>query len=157
MSRQEESDRFHTRKSPRLKQYDYTARNYYFITLCTWNKLCRFGSCEQLSPLGVTAGQLLQEIPAHFPGVILDKFVIMPNHIHAIVYLDGTVNLSTVVGQYKAAVSRQLRMDKPNEKLWQISFHDHVIRDQTDYQRIWAYIDTNPARWMDDCFYIVQE
>ena len=153
MSIQEDADRFHNRKNPRLTQYDYSTPNYYFITICSWDKTCIFGSCSQLNSLGTIAQQLMQEIPVHFPNVKVDKFVIMPNHIHAILILDGQTNLSTVIGQYKAAVTKQYRAFRPDQKIWQTSFHDHVIRNQEDYERIWAYIDTNPVRWMDDCFY----
>ena len=152
-----DNDRFPVRKNPRMKQYDYTSHNYYFATICTRDKLCLFGSPAKLSPMGKIAADCLRNIPAHFPGVIIDKWVVMPNHIHAIVILPGTTtNLSNVIGQYKAAVTKESRAFYPNVQIWQTSFHDHVVRDQADYERIWTYIDTNPARWMDDCFYIPQ-
>ena len=88
----------------------------------------------------------------------MEKWVVMPNHVHAIVVLPGSnTTLSTVIGQYKSAVTRNIRGSCPNTDIWQSSFHDHVIRTQEDYERIWAYIDTNPARWMDDCFYTPEQ
>ena len=96
-----DNDRFPVRKNPRMKQYDYTSHNYYFTTICTRDKLCLFGSPAKLSPMGEIAADCLRNIPAHFPGVMIDKWVVMPNHIHAIVILPGsTVNLSNVIGQY---------------------------------------------------------
>ena len=154
MSNNLDADRFPSRKNPRLKQYDYTAHNYYFVTICTWNKSCIFGSCQKLNASGIIAQQKMDEIIVHFPDIKVDKFVVMPNHVHAIFVLNGNVNLSTVVGQYKSAVTKQIHTIVPSIQVWQASFHDHVIRNQADYERIWVYIDTNPSRWMDDCFYI---
>ena len=117
-------------------------------------KRCFFGDPQTLNDAGRVAQQMLEEIPIHFQGVRVDKFVVMPNHIHAILILeDGKTNLSDVVGQYKSAVTRNLRKAGWDQPIWQSSFHDHVIRDQMDYERIWTYIDANPVRWIDDCFY----
>ena len=78
----------------------------------------------------------------------------MPNHIHAIIAVNqaGT-ELPLVVGQYKAFVTKQIHLINPAIKVWQTSFHDHVIRNQADYLRIWQYIDTNPLKWEEDCFF----
>jgi REP element-mobilizing transposase RayT len=151
------ADRFPVRKNPRLKHYDYTASNYYFITICTFEKNCLFGRPAELSPMGKAAAACMQDIPAHFPGVMIDKWVVMPNHVHAIVILPGgSATLPNVIGQYKAAVTRAIRGHCPHVRIWQTSFHDHIIRNQADYERIWTYIEGNPARWMDDCFYTPQ-
>ena len=153
MSKYEDADRFHNRKHPRLKQYDYATPNYYFVTICTWEKSCIFGMPERANSLGCIAERAIENIPVHFQGVSVDKYVIMPNHIHAILVLEGETNLATVIGQYKSAVTKEIHVWNPHMKVWQTSFHDHIIRNQEDYARIWAYIDTNPARWMEDCFY----
>ena len=146
--------RFHSRKSPRLQGYDYASRNYYFITICTHRKQCIFGKPGNLNASGKTAEQLFLDISSHFPGVQIDKHVVMPNHIHGIIVLSGDgISLSTVLGQYKAAVTRKLRHHHPGGKIWQASFHDHIIRNEKGYQQIWNYIDTNPAKWQTDCFY----
>ena len=149
----EDDDRFPVRKNPRLQQFDYTSPNYYFVTVCTRNKECLFGQPNAQNRAGDIARQKMVEIPSHFPNVTVDKFVVMPNHIHIILILRGDTNLSAVVGQYKAAVTRAVRVLDSGAQIWQTSFHDHVIRNQKDYERIWAYIETNPARWLDDCFY----
>ena len=130
-------DRFPDRKNPRLKAFDYTSQNYYFVTICAWDKRCLFGSPSALSRQGKIAAECLCEISAHFPEIAVDKWVIMPNHIHAIVILPGNgIALSAVIGQYKAAVAKRIRELYPNVRVWQRSFHDHVIRNQTDYARI---------------------
>ena len=147
-------ERFPQRKNTRLEHYDYAQQNFYFVTICTANKQCIFGRPSQLSPMGQTAYTALQEIPQHFPDVVIDKFVVMPNHVHGIIHiLKAGTNLSTVIGAYKAHVTKTIRAFTPGISVWQSSFHDHVIREQTDYLRIWEYIDTNPAKWEADCFY----
>ena len=151
-------DRFPIRKHPRLKDYDYTEQNYYFVTICTHNKRCLFGKPAELSALGKLAEKHLQEISVHFPGVVVDKYVVMPNHIHGILIFPGeNANLSAVVGNYKAAVTRSARKECADRIIWQRSFHDHIIRNQADYERIWQYIEGNPSRWEDDCFYVQQD
>lgn len=149
-----EDVRYPKRKNPRMKHYDYSTPGYYFVTFCTHDKMCLFGNAQQLNSLGQKAKESLEEIPVHFPGVVIDKYVVMPNHIHAIIILTGhNIHLSTVIGSYKSFVAKQVRKSFPGLKVWQASFHDHVIRDQKGYEHIWMYIDTNPQQWENDCFY----
>ena len=147
-------ERFTKRKSPRLKHFDYSLPYWYFITVCTSEKACIFGAPATPSAFGVIARDAFYEIPKHFPRVTVDKFVVMPNHIHAIIAVNqaGT-ELPLVVGQYKAFVTKQIHLIDPAIKVWQTSFYDHVIRNQADYLRIWQYIDTNPLKWEEDCFF----
>ena len=94
-------------------------------------------------------------IPNHFDGVNIDKYVIMPNHIHAIFIIgcDGETErsrpfptLSTVVGLYKSGVSKRVHETKPDIIIWQKSFYDRIIRDEQSYLEIWQYIDENPLK-----------
>ena len=148
-------DRFHRRKHPRMRHYDYAQPGYYFVTICTKDNKCLFGEPGQLNRLGKLAQQGLAEIEQHTQGVLMDKCVVMPNHIHAIIILsENATELPTVIGQYKSAVTRNIRKISSVTEVWQTSFHDHVIRSEEAYRRIWAYIDTNPVRWKDDCFYV---
>lgn len=149
-----ELDRFHNRKSPRLKHYDYAQPNLYFVTICTHQKQCIFGDPANLSAFGLIAKQALGSIQIHFPDTLIQKYIVMPNHVHAIIQIKkaGT-DLSVVIGQYKSFVTRQIRKSHPQLMVWQASFHDHVIRGEQDYLRIWQYIDSNPAQWQEDCFY----
>ena len=154
MERNRSPNIFPNRKSPRLKAFDYSSPNYYFITICTRERQCLFGEPSKLSPYGAIAADCLKQIEDHFPAVHLDKWVVMPNHVHAIIILwEHSVDLSTVVGLYKSTVTRKLRTLQPDLQVWQASFHDRIIRNQEDYERIWMYIDTNPVRWADDCFF----
>ncbi len=153
---------FPQRKRTRLEGYDYSSPRYYFVTICSFEKKHVFGPCGNASKYGEIAARHISNISSHFEGVRVDKYVVMPNHIHMIVVIgcDDTERsrpfptLSTIVGQYKSGVSREVHTIAPRLKVWQKSFHDHVIRNHNDYMMIWQYIDTNPATWEKDCFYI---
>ena len=149
-----------TRKATRIPGFDYSSENYYFVTICTHEKKCIFGVAGKLNALGRIAERDLRELDIHYHGVHIDKMVVMPNHIHAIIVIgcqnkDMTYpSLNTIVGQYKSGVTRKIREAVPKMKVWQRSYHDHVIRNRADYEKIWNYIDCNPRVWMDDCYYL---
>jgi len=148
-----------TRKSPRLKGYDYSNENYYYVTLCTHAKKCIFGAADQLNAFGKIARQELVDISSHFNGIQIDKFVIMPNHIHAIIIV-GCVDdiekvkpfptLSLIIGLYKSGVTKKIHDINPETEVWQKSFYDEVIRCEQGYRKIWEYIDGNPLLWQLD-------
>ena len=152
-----DTERFPVRKNPRMKNFDYTSPNYYFITICTHEKKWLFGLPGKLSACGEIAKECFLEIEKHFSNTKVDKWTVMPNHIHGIIILPGGADLSAVIGLYKAAVTKKIHQMQPELKVWQTSFHDHVIRNQADYERIWQYIDANVARWTEDCFYTPTE
>jgi REP element-mobilizing transposase RayT len=135
-----------------------------------------------LSPTGVIADLLLHEITNHIKFVELGDFVVMPNHIHGILILDkpnefvdenkqtideteqtigqnrfqniGKNTVSSIIGSYKSAVTKHAnRMDLKNG--WQTRFHDHIIRNDAEYQRISNYIVNNPNKWMEDKFHSI--
>jgi len=148
------------RKSPRIPNYDYSLPNYYFVTICTHNKKCYFGTSSFLNEFGKIAEECILNISKRYPGVLVDKYVIMPNHIHVILIFDerkdhsNSANLSHVIGQYKMSVTKLIHNLNPEITVWQRSFHDHVIRNSHSYEKIWKYIDDNPRKWEEDCFYI---
>ena len=95
------------------------------------------------------------------PNIKVDKYVIMPNHIHLLLAVEngfsgGTPRASSptnaaiphFVSAFKSLCHREL-----GEKIFQRSYHDHIVRDENDYLKIWEYIDGNPAKWQEDCFY----
>ena len=95
-------------------------------------------------------------LSSHYEKVLIDKFVVMPNHIHMILIIgdgENNPNLNHIIGQYKSGVSRIIHEFAPDKKIWQRSYHDHVIRDQKGYEKIWMYIENNPLKWEEDCFY----
>ena len=150
---------FINRKSPRIPQYDYSTPNYYFITICTHNKDCIFGTPGQLNDYGKIAEQSLLKIPDLFSSVRIEKYFIMPNHIHAIFVLEESKsqnanNLAVILGQYKMTVTKKIRSMDPDKKVWQRSFHDHIIRNLKSFEKIWLYIENNPLKWEDDCFFV---
>ena len=96
----------------------------------------------------------MMEIKQHYPNVTVDKFVVMPNHVHAILCIcNKQTNLSRVIGSYKSFVSKRVHEAEPDKVVWQASFHDHIIRNEKAYQQIWQYIESNPVNWEKDCFY----
>lgn len=166
---------FPNRKRNRLEQYDYSSPGAYFVTICTHNKEKIFGeivdgdcftaSQIKLSEIGFIANEELLNIEKHYENVKIDKYVIMPNHIHILLVIAERMNpfpttikfdLSNIIGKYKASVTRSVGkafMPSEKNKLWQSSFHDHIIRGNQDYRKIWEYIHNNPAKWKEDCFY----
>ena len=143
------------RKSPRIPGYDHSTANFYFITICTQKKKCMFGKPGELNWMGKIAEENLLLIPELYPNIRLDHYVVMPNHIHAILDFQnsGEMDLNIVVGQYKMSVTKRIREKIPGVLVWQRSYHDHVIRNQPGYEKIWMYIENNPLKWEKDCFY----
>ena len=150
-----------TRHSPRLPGYDYAQENYYYVTICTGGHRCIFGLPENQTLFGKIAAEELQKIAERFSSVRLDAYVIMPNHIHAIIVIGCDMaeraspfpTLSTVIGSYKSGVSRRIHQISPNVTVWQKSFYDHIIRNEEGYQKIWQYIKENPLKWQLDKYY----
>ena len=158
MNYTDEYSPFPVRQNPRCKGYDYKTPNYYFVTMCTHEKKWLFGTPGKCNACGNIAHAGLMEINRHFSSVHVDRFVVMPNHVHAIIILsDTSVHLSTVISQYKSFVTKTIHADDPAVCVWQTSYYDHVIRNQQSYEKIWNYIDTNPAKWREDCYMQYEE
>ena len=98
-----------------------------------------------MSRCGEIADADLRALPQHFPGVQVLKYVIMPDHLHLILALDGqSASVPQILASYKSGVSR-----KCGRAVWQKSYYDHVIRGRRDFEEIWQYIDNNPQkRWL---------
>ena len=142
------------RKNPRLKDYDYTLGGYYFITICTADKKHYFGKIVedkiQLSEIGKLAYNNIENLEKIYNVIKIDKFVVMPNHIHMILIIDKETDLtlSRIIKQYKEWITKTIM--KP---IWQKSYYDHIIRNEKDYYRIWKYIDENELKWSLDKYY----
>ena len=149
---------FYSRKATRIPGYDYASCNYYFLTICTHNRRCFFGKPGKLNGLGKVVEKHILKIPSHYKFVKIDKYVVMPNHIHMILIIESQdekkISTDQIVGQFKAGVSREIHKFYPELQLWQRSFHDTIIRNQQIYEKIWLYIEGNPQCWEKDCFYI---
>ena len=158
-----------SRKPTRLKGYDYSQNGYYFITICTHNRkrlLCDIvggGAYDAPKIILSKCGEIVDKYilsTNNIPNIMVDKYVIMPNHIHLLLFVEnanGTSRapsptnniISHSVSTLKRFVNREL-----GHNIFQRSFHDHIIRGEQDYLEIWNYIDTNPQKWQEDCFYI---
>ena len=151
------------RKHPRLKDYDYSTPGAYFVTICTQNKQCLLSHIvgRGLAPAkieytqyGVIAQEQLFLLEKRYPNLRIGHYVIMPNHIHAILILDETAGasprptLTDIVSAYKSLTTRQCKKVQPIDKLFQTSFYEHTIRNQQDYNEVWEYIDHNPQKWL---------
>ena len=118
-----------------------------------------FGMPGNRTDLGKIAEQDLRELDRHFEHIGLVRYAVMPNHIHAIIRIGCDCvpgkrpNLNTVVGLYKSGVTRKIRKLRPEITVWQRSFHDHIIRNDVQFRKIWEYIENNPLQWELDCYY----
>jgi putative transposase len=90
----------HHRRSIRLKGHDYTQPGAYFVTICTRERECLFGHVVngemRLNDAGEIAQRGWEDIPRHFPLVELDAFVIMPNHVHGVIVIQGRGEASAI-------------------------------------------------------------
>ena len=151
------------RKPNRLPNFDYSTPGAYFITICTkdrrnlfWTDVGASIARPQLTKWGDIAANSICAIPKHYPAVSVDHYVIMPNHINLLLQIntdaDGRAMLaptiSHVIQQLKGIISKQI-----GKSIWQKLFHDHIIRSEADYLKIWEYIENNPVKWAEDCFY----
>ena len=173
------NDRFKNKyriASTRLNGWDYGSNGLYFITLCTLNRQNYFGeivagqdvtnelpnsSCLQKTIIGEVAHKNWLEIPDHFTFIELDEFVIMPNHIHGIVFINKpnktdwqvnkfgpqSQNLAAMIRGYKSSVKAYSTINNI-EFGWQPRYYDRVIRNEKEYLNIRNYIVDNPNQWL---------
>ena len=144
------------RKKNRLDDYDYSTPGAYFITICTVNRaeiLSHIimdnngdGVNNELSESGIICDEFIKRINDVYACVTVDKYVIMPNHIHLLLSIHDVIGLScniiNVIRSTKLLITRKI-----GKSIWQRSFYDHIIRDKSDYENVWKYIDTNVLKW----------
>jgi REP element-mobilizing transposase RayT len=168
----------HHRRSIRLKEYDYSQAGAYFVTLCTHERECLFGEIVdgemRMNQFGriiaaewIRLAELREEIE-------LGESVVMPNHIHGVLIFKeniasnavGAIHelplpmrqqrrkmaLPKIIGRFKMITAKRINVlrDTPGVPVWQRNYHEHIIRDDSDYNRIAEYIATNPQRWIED-------
>ena len=151
---------FPKRKPIRIKDYDYSTTGAYFITVCTANREKIFWNSVgadiirpqnmPLSPIGKIVEQGILQMADHYENVTVDKYCVMPDHIHLILRIETDIDgrmisaptVSTVIGSLKRWISKQV-----GKLIWQKSFYDHAIRNQQDYDEIWEYIENNPITY----------
>ena len=143
-----------------MKGYDYSTSGAYFITVCAVNREKIFWSDRRgelcspanvpLSDIGTIVDNEIQKLNTVYDSVCVDKYCIMPDHIHMILTIDTDENgrtqfaptISRVIKQFKGSITKQI-----GRPIWQKSFYDHGIRNQQDYDEIWQYIENNPLKY----------
>ena len=162
------------RRSIRLKEYDYSQAGAYFVTICTQNRDTLLGEISdgemQLNTFGEIVWECWNDLPSHYPYVELDAFVIMPNHIHAIIMVNvGAIHelpllqhndrmrrrkmsLPKVIGYAKMNTAKQINQlrNTLGKPVWQRNYYEHIIRNESDLNSIRQYIVYNPAKWEED-------
>ena len=154
------------RKQNRLKEYDYSMPNAYFITICTEKRRNLFWhnvgaiidrpAHVPLNNLGIIVQRSIKDISKHYSMIAVDHYVIMPNHVHLLLQIKTASGgrsmiaptISTGIRLMKGTVSKQAGFP-----VWQKGFYDHVIRNDRDYKEVWNYIEGNPGKWTEDKLY----
>jgi REP element-mobilizing transposase RayT len=143
----------------RLTNFDYSKAGAYFVTICSKDRKCLFGDIIDFRPhlndLGVLIAACWNDLPNKFPFVSLDHWIVMPNHVHGILWLgsrnDWNRPLWAIIAAFKArSTSESKKMGTLKISLWQRGFYDRVIRDDQDLLRIRQYIVDNPTQWALD-------
>ncbi len=129
----------------------------------------------QLNEIGQIVVECWNRISQHFPSVELDEYVVMPNHTHGIIRLKipgriairrGEVaspalnndshkdevpspTLGRILAYFKYQSTKRINQyrDTQGTQVWQRNYHDHVVRDDPDLQRLRQYIQNNPMKW----------
>lgn len=151
------------RKNIRLNDYNYSSNGAYFITICTKNKENLLwenvgANCvrplEQLplSKIGIVVENEIHKLNTVYENIKVDKYQIMPNHIHLIIFIYEDSNgrtqfaptISRIIKQFKGSITKQIEFS-----IWQKSFYDRVIRNEKEYQSVWNYIHNNPLKYLE--------
>lgn len=170
------------RKPTRLKNYDYSENGYYFVTICSKNRENIFGKYQcpvgadgrrpdikiKLNEFGLIVEEELKNSEIIRTEIKLDNYVIMPNHIHAIIIIQRNLTggqpaaptdninqkqtLSSFVAGFKSIVTKRINVlpNTPGTPVWKRSFYDHIIRTDRSLQAIREYIANNPENWEND-------
>ncbi len=165
----------------RLDGYDYASAGAYVVTICTQRRICLFGEIVagemQLSEMGQIATACWEQLPQHYTGLDLDAWVVMPNHVHGIIVIDGGnsglfdkdggsppvgeglrpslamhISLPEVVRAFKSFSARRINEGRgtTGAKVWQRSYYDHIVRNEASLWKFRQYIENNPLQWEMD-------
>jgi putative transposase len=163
----------HRIQSARLNGWDYGSHGLYFVTICTKDRVPYFGeiinntvetqnfASLQPSKLGKIAYNNWLDIPKHFPFVEIDEYIIMPDHVHGIIFINKpdktdwqpnkfgsqSQNLASIIRGYKVSVKKYATLNNI-EFSWQPRYYDRVIRNEIEYSNIREYIYNNPSNWL---------
>jgi putative transposase len=161
-------------ETTRYRARDYRSRGWYFVTICSHEKAHIFGEViggeMRLSRIGSLAETELRHLSTHYKNVVVDSQVVMPNHVHAIIVIEGEHafsphpkglpsltgispacgSLSAIVRSYKAGVTRQCHELGLKQTIWQARFYDRILRGDANISAVREYIWNNPGNWTDD-------
>ena len=151
------------RKNIRLNDYNYSSNGAYFITICTKNKENLLwknvgANCVRpldqlpLSKIGIVIENEIYKLNTVYENIKVDKYQIMPNHIHLIIFIYEDSNgltqfaptISRIIKQFKGSITKQIGFS-----IWQKSFYDRIIRNEKEYQSVWNYIHNNPLKYLE--------
>lgn len=151
------------RKNIRLNDYNYSSNGAYFITICTKNKENLLwknvgANCVRpldqlpLSKIGIVLENEIYKLNTVYENIKVDKYQIMPNHIHLIIFIYEDSNgrtqfaptISRIIKQFKGSITKQIGFS-----IWQKSFYDRIIRNEKEYQSVWNYIHNNPLKYLE--------
>lgn len=163
-------------ESSRLKDWDYSTPWWYYVTICTKNFKSWFGELKNgkmiLNEYGKIVDEEWNKTKKIRRNIDIDFYVIMPNHFHGIIIINGPEktnksvethsdaslhkpknNLSDIIRGFKGSCTKRIHlMGNPAFK-WQLRFYDHIIRNERDLRRIRTYIQNNPIKWeLDEYF-----
>src|SRR6266849_2173535 len=160
----------HARHSFRVQGYDYTQQGMYFVTICTFQRECLLGVVENEKMVANQMGRIVEEEWLNTPilrsNVLLDTFVVMPNHFHGIIGIIGrgtarraptderfgnpvARSLATIIRSFKSATTKRINeiRDTPGQPCWQRNYYEHIIRSEEELTRARTYIIMNPLSW----------
>lgn len=164
---------FYHRRSIRIRGWHYASPGWYFLTFGTWQRRRLLAEVRGrrmcLTPAGRVVEASWHAIPAHFPGVTLDAFVVMPDHVHGLVHLDDLRqtpgdgeraewsghgppprSVGAIVGALKSASSREIRRGWPDApvRIWHRNYYERLIDTEPMLHIIRRYIELNPPRYI---------
>jgi REP element-mobilizing transposase RayT len=157
-----------SRRSIRLRDYDYSLCGMYFVTICAHGSECLFGRVEEgkmhKNPMGVLVEEAWEAMFDYFPHAESNLFVVMPNHVHGMIDIHSEVDVAkssfgtsktvgSMVRAFKSKVTMWARRNTEIKNVWQRNYYEHVVRDERDYNRIYEYILNNPEGWVKDGTY----
>ena len=160
-----------SRKQMRLAEWNYSTEGIYFLTICAKERKAFFSQVVgcgildapyvQLTKYGESVQRAMLYLSEHTPNICLEKWVIMPNHVHILVKVlpdnSGASRMprptNGTIPKFVSALKRFTNKEH-HIQLWQNGYFDHIVRDEEDFLRIWRYIDNNPAVWLEDKYYV---
>lgn len=143
------------RKKIRLKDYDYTQENMYFITICVKDRLELLGNIAKENYINLTkeghiAKQNIYRLEEIYKNIIIDEYVVMPNHLHILLLINykNGITISKIIKHLKTNISREI-----GYSIWQKSFYEHIVRNEKEYFKVKEYIKNNIINWTTDKYF----